>query len=156
VGPYQLTEDDVLACVDFDDTIGVNGWPVEAHVQGDEEFRFPYAEDTRGYNQLPYRMLLPQRVGNLLVAGRCASMTQLGQSSGRVTGPCFVMGQAAGTAADLALQHGTTAAGVPVDELQRRLAAAGAHLGTDLPADSPVPAVQRGGGRLNGALSTTR
>ena len=40
VGPYQLTEDDVLDCVDFDDTIGVNGWPVEAHVQGDVEFRF--------------------------------------------------------------------------------------------------------------------
>ncbi|WP_369140507.1 FAD-dependent oxidoreductase [Modestobacter versicolor] len=139
VGPYQLTEDDVLDCVDFPDTIGVNGWPVEAHVQGDVEFRFPRAEDSRGYNQLPYRMLVPQTVGNLLVTGRCASMTQLGQSSGRVTGPCFVMGQAAGTAADLALQHGTTAAGVPVDELQRRLVAAGAYLGTDLPADSPVP-----------------
>jgi len=135
VGPYQLTEDDVLDCVDFDDTIGVNGWPVEAHVQGDVEFRFPRAEHTRGFNQLPYRMLVPEGVGNLLVAGRCASMTQLGQSSGRVTGPCFVMGQAAGVAADLALSADVTAGGVDVATLQQRLVADGAYLGTDLPAD---------------------
>lgn len=132
VGPYQLTEADVLECRDFDDTIGVNGWPVEAHVVGDVEFRFPPA-DSRGFNQLPYRMLVPGVVRNLLVAGRCASMTQGGQSSGRVTGPCFVMGQAAGTAADLALAGDGTAAGVPVAELQRRLEAAGAYLGIRLP-----------------------
>ena len=135
VGEYQLTEDDVLDCVDFEDTIGVNGWMVEAHVAGDVEFRFPRAEDSRGFNQLPYRMLVPQRVDNLLVAGRCASMTQLGQSSGRVTGPCFVMGQAAGTAADLALGAGVAARDVAVPALQRRLEAEGAYLGTDLPAD---------------------
>nr|WP_274636223.1 FAD-dependent oxidoreductase [Microbacterium bovistercoris] len=132
VGPYQLTEQDVLGCADFDDTIGVNGWPVEAHVIGDVEFRFAPA-DSRGFNQLPYRMLVPQQVDNLLVAGRCASMTQRGQSSGRVTGPCFVMGQAAGTAADLALGAGVTSAAVDVAELQRRLEGEGAYLGTALP-----------------------
>ncbi len=40
IGAYQLTEDDVLGCADFDDTIGVNGWPVEAHVAGTVEFRW--------------------------------------------------------------------------------------------------------------------
>lgn len=133
VGAYQLTEEDVLGCADFDDTIGVNGWPVEAHVQGDVEFRFAPV-DSRGFNQLPYRMLVPQGVDNLLVAGRCASMTQLGQSSGRVTGPCFVMGQAAGTAADLALSAGAASGDVDVAELQRRLERDGAYLGTQLPA----------------------
>ncbi|WP_197517372.1 FAD-dependent oxidoreductase [Microbacterium karelineae] len=135
VGPYQLTEDDVLGCADFDDAVGVNGWPVEAHVRGDVEFRFA-AEGSRGFNQLPYRMLVPLRVDNLLVAGRCASMTQRGQSSGRVTGPCFAMGQAAGTAAHLALAGGTTASGVDVAELQRRLASDGAYLGVG-PAPAP-------------------
>ena len=139
-GLYQLTEGDVLDCVDFDDTIGVNGWPVEAHVAGDVEFRFPGAADSRGFNQLPYRMIVPARVDNLLVVGRCASMTQGGQSSGRVTGPCFVMGQAAGTAATLALAGGTSAAAVNVSALQARLTADGAYLGTDLSADV-VPAL---------------
>lgn len=131
VGGYQLTQDDVLGNADFDDTIGVNGWPVEAHVAGDVEFRFA-PEGSRGFHQLPYRMIVPQRVGNLLVVGRSASMTQGGQSSGRVTGPCFAMGQAAGTAAALALSGGTDAAGVDVAALQAQLATDGAYLGTDL------------------------
>jgi hypothetical protein len=131
VGEYQLTEDDVLDCADFTDTIGVNGWPVEAHMAGTVEFRWQRGENSRGFNQLPYRMLLPQRVDNLLVAGRCASMTQMGQSSARVTGPCFAMGQAAGVAADLALSAGVAPREVDVAELQRRLDADGAYLGRD-------------------------
>jgi hypothetical protein len=128
-GEYRLTEDDVLDCADFDDTIGVNGWPVEAHVAGTVEFRWQRGEDPRGYNQLPYRMVVPQGVDNLFVAGRCASMTQGGQSSARVTGPCFAMGEAVGVAADLALTGGLAVRDVPVPELQRRLELGGVFLG---------------------------
>ncbi|MBB3083722.1 FAD-dependent oxidoreductase [Geodermatophilus sabuli] len=128
-GEYRLTEDDVLDCADFDDTIGVNGWPVEAHVAGTVEFRWQRGEDPRGYNQLPYRMVVPQRVDNLFVAGRCASMTQGGQSSARVTGPCFAMGEAVGTAADLAIAGDLAVRDVPVPELQRRLELGGVFLG---------------------------
>ena len=100
VGEYVLSGDDVIACADFADTIGVNGWPLELHVAGDVEWRWPPIPESRGFNQLPYRMLLPRRAtangaDNLLVAGRCASMTHEGQSAARVSGACFVMGQAA-------------------------------------------------------------
>ncbi|MGY1625245.1 FAD-dependent oxidoreductase [Geodermatophilus sp. SYSU D00965] len=128
-GEYRLTEHDVLDCADFDDAIGVNGWPVEAHVAGTVEFRWQRAP--RGYNQLPYRMVVPQAVDNLFVAGRCASMTQGGQSSARVTGPCFVMGEAVGVAADLAIAGDLAVRDVPVAELQRRLEAGGAFLGRE-------------------------
>ena len=40
-GHYMLTERDVLDCASFDDTIGVNGWPLELHLKGDVEFRWP-------------------------------------------------------------------------------------------------------------------
>ena len=130
VGPYQLSESDILGCADFSDTIGVNGWPVEAHVAGDVVIRFPPAADARGFNQLPFRMIVPQRIDNLLVAGRCASMTHEGQSSARVSGPCFVMGQAAGTAADLALKDHVACRDVDLGALQRRLETDGAYLGT--------------------------
>jgi hypothetical protein len=129
-GVHQLSEDDILDCADFPDTIGVNGWPVEAHVAGTVDFRWQRGENPRGYNQLPFRMIVPERVDNLYVAGRCASMTHGGQSSARVTGPCFVMGQAAGTAADLALSSGTACADVDVPTLQARLERDGAYLGT--------------------------
>jgi hypothetical protein len=128
-GHYSLSEEDVLGCVDFPDTIGVNGWPIEAHVAGDIVFRWQ-APGSRGFNHLPYRMLVPTGVDNLLVAGRCASMTHFGQSAARVSGPCFVMGQAAGTAASLALGgNDVSGANVSVTALQERLQRDGAYLG---------------------------
>ncbi len=134
IGEYMLTANDVLTCADFEDSIGVNGWPLEKHVAGDVQWEWPPIPESRGYNQLPYRMLLPRRatahgVNNLLVAGRCASMTHDGQSAARVTGACFVMGQAAGTAAAIALSGGTSVHGIDRLELQRRLTAQGAYLG---------------------------
>ena len=127
-GEYQLTEHDILGCRDFSDSIGVNGWPVEAHIKGDVKFVFA-PPGSRGYNQIPYRIIVPKTVDNLFVVGRCASMSHEGQSSARVSGSCFVMGQAAGTAADLALSAGVPPRRVDVRELQRRLTAAGAFLG---------------------------
>ena len=65
-------------------------------------------------------------VANLLVAGRCASMTHEGQSAARASGGCFVMGQAAGTAA-ASLGSGAFA-NVDVAALQAKLAADGVDL----------------------------
>jgi len=151
-GLVQLTERDVLDCADFDDTIGVNGWPLELHLKGDVEFRWTQP-GSRGFNQLPYRMIVPlagaeppqageapsggsaKRVGepvtmdNVWVAGRCASMSHEAQSAARVTGACFVMGEAAGVAADLALKDNASAAAIDVSALQARLEDNGAYLG---------------------------
>jgi len=129
VGAYQLTEDDVLGCASFDDTIGVNAWPVEAHVKGDVVFRFQDIPASRGFNHLPYRMIVPRQVENLFVAGRCASMTHMGQSAARVSGGCFVMGQAAGTAAALAIGAGCRPRDIDAGQLQGKLEADGAYLG---------------------------
>ena len=82
VGAYQLTEDDVLGCADFGDTIGVSGLSVEAHVAGTVEFR--WQTKARGFNQLPFRMIVPGTVANFYVTGRCASMTHGAQSAARV------------------------------------------------------------------------
>jgi hypothetical protein len=126
-GEYVLTEQDVLDCGTFPDSIGVNGWPIEAHVAGDVEFIFQNRK--LGYNQLPYRMIVPLNADNLLVAGRCASMTHRAQSAARVSGACFVMGQAAGTAAHLALDKGATPRQVDGAALSRKLEAEGVFLG---------------------------
>jgi hypothetical protein len=128
-GRYMLTERDVLDCASFDDTVGVNGWPLELHLKGDVEFRWPKIPESRGFNHLPYRMVVPVAVDNLWVAGRCASMTHEAQSAARVTGACFVMGQAAGTAVHLALQSGCAAADIDIPALQARLERDGAYLG---------------------------
>jgi hypothetical protein len=124
-GLYALTGEDILSSARFDDSIGINAWPMEMHAAGRIEWAFP-RDPRRTFNQLPWRMLVPRGVDNLLVAGRCASMTHEGQSAARASGGCFVMGQAAGTAA-AALGAGRFAE-VEVPALQRKLAADGADL----------------------------
>jgi FAD dependent oxidoreductase len=128
LGRAVLTAQDVLGCADFDDTIGVNAWPLEQHVAGDVKWSWP-AEGSRGFNQLPWRMLLPQRVHNLLVAGRCASMSAAAQSAARVSGGCFVMGEAVGLGAALALRAGCVPADIDVAALQAALEQQGTYLG---------------------------
>ncbi|HEY0849083.1 MAG TPA: FAD-dependent oxidoreductase [Bradyrhizobium sp.] len=131
VGGYMLSGEDVLGCSSFDDSIGVNGWPMESHVAGDVVFKFPPIPQSRGFNELPYRMLVPERIDNLLVAGRCASMTHDGQSAARVSGACFAMGEAAGTAAALALSGNTIPRDIATEKLQQRLKEQGAFIGRD-------------------------
>jgi hypothetical protein len=129
LGDYQLSEDDVLQCASFDDTIGVNGWMIEEHVAGNVALKWQDIPNCRGYNHLPWRMLLVRDMDNLLVAGRCASMTHMGQSAARVSGACFVMGQAAGSAAAMACDAHIAPRALDVRRLQDRLRADGAWLG---------------------------
>ena len=96
------------------------------HADGRIEWAFP-RDDNRTYNQLPWRMLVPRQVDNLLVAGRCAAMTHEGQSAARASGGCFVMGQAAGTAA-ASLGDSSKFVDVDMPALQKKLVADGADL----------------------------
>lgn len=77
----------------------------------------------------PYRALLPQDVDQLLVAGRHYSVTPAAQKISREIPPCMAMGEAAGTAAALALSAGVTVRKVDVAKLQKILRAQGADPG---------------------------
>lgn len=124
-GEYALSGEDILSSAKFDDVIGLNGWPMEMHADGRIEWAFP-RDEANTFNHLPWRMLVPRAIDNLLVAGRCAAMTHEGQSAARASGGCFVMGQAAGTAA-ASLGAGRFAQ-VDVAALQKTLIADGADL----------------------------
>jgi len=136
-GQVALTGEHVLSGARFEDSIGLNAWPVEMHLAGRIEWAFPRDADN-SFNQLPFRMLLPRQVRNLMVAGRCASMDHLGQSAARASGACFVMGQAAGTAAALRCRGEFSVAG-----MQTALRADGAMLGADFGADFGADLVER-------------
>ncbi len=85
----------------------------------------PYAEDTI---RLPYGTLLPQGVDNLLVAGRCISAEEEAMGQLRLIPVCSATGEAAGTAAALAIRAGLTPAKLDVSELQGTLARQGVNL----------------------------
>jgi hypothetical protein len=55
---------------------------------------------------IPYRCLVPRKVDNLLVGGRCISTTHEAQGPIRNIPPCMNTGQAAGVAAALAVKGG--------------------------------------------------
>src|SRR5262249_60642085 len=63
--------------------------------------------------------------------GAITSMTHGGQSAARVSGACFAMGEAAGTAAALALSGNASAREVAINRLQKALTQKGAFIGRD-------------------------
>jgi succinate dehydrogenase/fumarate reductase flavoprotein subunit len=78
--------------------------------------------------QIPYRSLLTRELANLLAAGRCISVDHRVHHATKEIPACMATGEAAGTAAALAVASGAAPCDVDVPELQARLAKKGAIL----------------------------
>ncbi|MGL4593753.1 MAG: FAD-dependent oxidoreductase [Thermoguttaceae bacterium] len=104
-GVHTLTLEDAEAKKSFDDCIGFGGAWVGEHPAW----------------QIPYRVLVPQKIDNLLTAGRSASAEPKMSELIRVIVPCWITGQAAGCAAALAAQTGSTARDVDYLALRKLL-----------------------------------
>ena len=125
VGDYVLTADDVRQGRRHDDVIVLGAWRLDRHPADQAGYHpIPW---TPPYD-IPYRTLLPRGFDNLLVAGRCHSATSEALASSRVTATAMGMGQAAGTAAAMAVTTGRGPRGVDIPSLQARLQADGAIL----------------------------
>ncbi len=132
VGEHVLSLEDLAAGRLFDDTVALAGYPVDIHqVDGvgasmaKPGGTYPVA----GTYAIPYRSLLPREVEGLLAAGRCLSATHEAAGAVRVMPPCFAMGQAAGTAAALAVKGGVSVRRLDIRTLQQSLIDQGVHLG---------------------------
>jgi hypothetical protein len=126
-GEHRLTGDEVLQGTKFGDGIGACAWPIEI-VDPIKGRMYVYLKDGDFYT-IPYGCLIPQKVENLLMAGRFVSCTHEAQASSRVMGPAVVMGQAIGTAAALSINQGVSPRDLNVRLLQQELVKAGAFLG---------------------------
>jgi len=134
-GKYRLTREDCLEARKFGDAIGACGAPIEDHHAGSDT-AWHYLPDGLTYD-IPYRTLVPERVSGLLVAGRCFSATHDAHASCRSMAQTMTMGQAAGTAAALAVQNDVPPAEMNVDTLQERLQRMGAKFG-DIRTEAPL------------------
>lgn len=127
-GMHLLTAEELLAPVAFDDAVAAGAYPIDIHPAAGGELEYAGLGDDHAY-QIPYRSLLPAGLDNALVAGRGISATHRALAAIRVMTISMAVGQAAGTAAALAV---ATTQGQPgqidVAELRRRLAAAGGLL----------------------------
>jgi hypothetical protein len=89
----------------FDDAVAMAGYPIDIHpVDGKE---IAYRELKKGsWYSFPYRSMITEEIKNLIVSGRCVSVTHEALGTIRVTPMVMALGQAAGTAAALARTDG--------------------------------------------------
>lgn len=127
MGEYTLTADDIIQGTDFADQIGRGAYPVDVYRTDGSGIEQHFIKDGGSFG-IPYRIMVPQRVENLLVAGRSVSATRDGLGGVRLMGPCLAMGQAAGTAAALAIDQSTSPRVIDTEELQDRLHSQGVVL----------------------------
>jgi len=147
IGDYVLTRKDVHEGRTFDDDICLitltwldvpvsedEGWIMHPSdgSQGDESYRrqisdVSYFQTVFG---VPYRCLIPKNVERLLVAGQTISMTYMAHEPGPCRGmvPCMHWGQAAGTAAAIAVKQGISPRKVDIPTLRRTLEKQGVNL----------------------------
>ena len=115
---YDITQEDCTSARRFDDAVACFSFIDNPH---------HFVRDA-GYYQIPYRALLPQGVDNLLMAGRMMTVELVAHNSTRNTVCCMICGQAAGTAAALAVAAGQPPRALDVAALQGRLRADGVLL----------------------------
>lgn len=125
VGQYVLTQEDVLNCTHFDDAIAVASYPIDIHRPGDDGCTLIWCGDCY---DIPYRSLVPNKVGNLLVAGRSISATHEAMGAIRVMATCMAMGEAAGRAAKISVRGNRAPADIDMQELRHQQLERGVYL----------------------------
>lgn len=114
---HMLTFDDVTKSCRFDDSIGVDKAAMDIHDIKGGGMRF---EDYPPY-EIPYRVLVPHKVEQLLVAGRCISADHYAHGRTRNIPACMTTGQAAGFAAAIAVKTEKTVRNIDVKLLQEEI-----------------------------------
>jgi len=114
IGEYNLTKQDVLNEARFDDSIGI----FPEFLDGNNIAVMP---STGRYFHVPYGIVLPQKVENLLVAGRSVAGDKTSHAATRQMMCCVVTGQGAGTAAALSVKDKVTCKQVNVSNVQKAL-----------------------------------
>jgi len=121
IGRYNLTGQDVREQARFDDTIGI----FPEFIDGYNILILP---TTGRYFQVPYGCLVPPKVKNLLVAGRCVSGDKVSHCAMRNMMACTVTGQGAGTAAAVSIKNETSTHDVDIKAVQNELKRQGVRI----------------------------
>jgi ribulose 1,5-bisphosphate synthetase/thiazole synthase len=118
---YNLTGDDVRNQGRFDDAVGI----FPEFIDGYGLLILP---TTGRYFHIPYRSLVPKKIGHLLVAGRCIGGDKISHAAVRNMMCCAVSGQGAGTAAAISVRTGESFESLDVRAVQKELQRQGARI----------------------------
>ena len=114
IGAYILTEDDVRNEARFEDSIGI----CPEFIDG---YGLVILPTTGRYFHVPYGIMLPQKVENLLVVGRCVAGDKISHAATRQMASCTVTGQGAGIAAAVSIKDDVTFRQVHISKVQEVL-----------------------------------
>lgn len=117
---YEVTFDDFLNAKEFDDSIGRGAMPAGFHTPEGETMCVYDLEPGKSMT-IPYRCMVVKGKENLLVAGRCVSYEIEVANCIRCMPQCMVMGEAAGTAAAIAIKEGVSVRDINVSSLKEKL-----------------------------------
>ena len=121
IGEYNITEQDIKNQGRFDDSIGIFPEFLDAY----DEVIMP---TTGRYFQIPYGILLPQKIENLLVAGRSVAGDRMSHAATREMMCCAVTGQGAGVAAAVSVKDKFTCREVNLSRVQSCLKQQGVRI----------------------------
>ncbi|MDH4110033.1 MAG: FAD-dependent oxidoreductase [Gammaproteobacteria bacterium] len=124
-GLYRLTGRDIAAATKFADGIVACANPIDDVMRGEGAMTHDAAVADSAYYTLPFRCLVPAGIPNLLFAGRNVSADPVAFASIRGMPQCMAMGQAAGTAAAIALDAGIGVQAIDGREVAARMKAQG-------------------------------
>ncbi len=130
MGEYLLTAKDVLDARRFEDAIALGSYPIDLHSPTGKGTILQKIKPGSAYS-IPLRCLIPQKVENLLVGGRCISGTHVANASYRTMPICCATGQAAGVCASAAVKGNIKPRLVDFRVVQKELLRQGAILETD-------------------------
>lgn len=120
-GVYRLTGGDLANGIKFPDGIVACDNPIDDVMRAKGGMTHDAAIEENDFYTIPFRSLLPERIPNLMFAGRILSADPIAFSSVRGMPQCMAMGQATGTAAALALRDETSVQDVSTSELVQTL-----------------------------------
>ncbi len=119
-GKYTVTAEDALCGRTHEDAVCRVEFPLDVHpLSHSRTSKMEHGGLKAKPFDIPLRALESADVENLLLAGRLISGDFLAHSSYRVSGDAAAIGEAAGTAAALAVQKNVTPGEVPFEELKK-------------------------------------
>ncbi len=126
LGDYILKEQDLQHQTDFEDTVGFGGWSIDLHSIDGFYSKEPINRHVilDGIYQIPFRSCYSKDIDNLMLEGRCMSLSHIAHGSARVMSTLATLGQAAAVAAVLCKKYSCTPRDVykeHINELQRLL-----------------------------------
>jgi len=121
IGRSDLTATDVREEGRCDDSIGI----FPEFIDGHGVLVLP---TTGRYFQIPFGVIVPQQVDNLLVAGRCVAGDKIAHAATRSMMCCALTGQAAGVAAAVSIKDKVNSDAVNVNRVQSLLKKQGVRI----------------------------